>query len=225
MGSVPRLYNQEQSLAELSTSQLSSVGEMQGEQVQDFVVQFWLDERHTLRTGYKNIVAQYPEANVVFNHVYDILGTIASLVRSTPRQITNGASWQDIVKSAHKDQESLCNALGGKRLYSALYGTYTVALSELNSLVQTSTSEAGATPVPSAVTEASKGPDEGFHEQRKRKRNSTREGDKHKKRSPPVESNKGSATPNPQRVEKKTATTTKKLLCATKNSGDGSHRV
>jgi hypothetical protein len=36
--------------------------EMQGEQVQDFVVQFWLDERHTLRTGYKNIVAQYPEA-------------------------------------------------------------------------------------------------------------------------------------------------------------------
>jgi hypothetical protein len=91
---------------------------MQGEQVQDFVVQFWLDERHTLRTGYRNIVAQYPEANVFFNQVYDILGTIASLARSTPRQITNGASWQDIVQSAHEDRDSLCNALGGGDVYT-----------------------------------------------------------------------------------------------------------
>jgi hypothetical protein len=106
---------------------------MQGDQVQDFVVQFWLDERHTLQTGYKNILAKYPEANVVLNQVYDILGTITSLARSTPRQITNSASWQAIVKNAHEDRKSLCNALGGKSLYSALYGTYTVALSELNS--------------------------------------------------------------------------------------------
>jgi hypothetical protein len=61
-------------------------------QQEQYFVQYWLDKRHMLRTGGKNIVTKYPEADAVLNHVYNILENITSLARSTQSPVGNSAT-------------------------------------------------------------------------------------------------------------------------------------
>jgi hypothetical protein len=175
---------------------------MQEESVQD-LVQVWLDERHALRTEYKTIVSKFPEADAVLNHVYDILGNIASLARSAPRETSSSIQWEIIVKNALEDRKNLCKALKGKNLFSALFGTYTVALNELKSIVQSTASEAGSAAGPSVVSTDTEGLGDGFREQRRRKRNPSGGSESHKKRTTAVVPDKGSALTNPQKVANK----------------------
>jgi len=47
----------------------------------------------------------------------------------TPSNVWKGEEWRSIVESAEQDRRQLCDILKGKLLFSALYGTYTVILS------------------------------------------------------------------------------------------------
>lgn len=45
--------------------------QMEG-QVEEFV-QYWLNERHALKSAYKSIVTKFRNLSVVLNQVYDLL--------------------------------------------------------------------------------------------------------------------------------------------------------
>jgi hypothetical protein len=84
------------------------------------------------------------------------------------------------VNTAEDNRQNFCKALGGKTLYSALYGTYTVALQELNALLKASTTaDPTQTPKPASTQE------DGFTEVRRRKRqNSDKAAQTSKKEAP-----------------------------------------
>jgi hypothetical protein len=65
-------------------------------------------------------------------------------------------------------QQIFCKVLNGKNLFSALYGTYTVALNELEAVMKASNPAGQSTTPKSSATQ-----DDGFKEARRRKRHST----------------------------------------------------
>jgi hypothetical protein len=95
----------------------------------------------------------------VLNQVYEdnMLGPIASLTRSTPRCVVKSDSWQRIVISTKEALVNLCRALEGKRHCSALYGTYTARLQDIQALPKSSKSKPIVTVGPSATTAESNG--------------------------------------------------------------------
>jgi hypothetical protein len=72
-----------------------------------------------------------------------------------------------VVRAAEENITNYCKALTGKTLFSAIYGTYTVALKELKSLLKASTTACRSTEKPAQ--------DADFQEVRKRKRHNTTE--------------------------------------------------
>lgn len=56
-------------------------------------VQYWLIERHALKSAYKIIVKKFRNLSVVLNQVYDLSGKFASLTRSTPSGVANNVNW------------------------------------------------------------------------------------------------------------------------------------
>jgi hypothetical protein len=71
--------------------------------------------------------------------------------------------WADVVRTAEESRENYSLALQGKTIYRALYGTYTVTLNELKSLLKAS----------NQAVQSNQG--DGFKEVRSRKRHSTAE--------------------------------------------------
>jgi hypothetical protein len=65
------------------------------------------------------------------------------------------------------DKQNLCKVLQGKRLFNALYGTYTITLNDLKNVLQSSAKKAKEAPKTA--------PCDGFREQRRRKRSSNSE--------------------------------------------------
>jgi hypothetical protein len=61
-------------------------------QVEEFV-QYWLNERHALKSAYKSTVTKFPNLRVVLNQVYGLSGKFASLTRSTPGGVANNVNW------------------------------------------------------------------------------------------------------------------------------------
>jgi hypothetical protein len=106
-------------------------------------------------------------------------------------------SWREVVDCAKQDRLDLCNIHLGKRLSSALYGTYSITLNELRSLLQASVTKAktGAPgqdkPTSGTQTVQSEEPEDGFRQQRRRKLNSSSEEihDKNLKIASPVAGN------------------------------------
>jgi hypothetical protein len=141
---------------------------MAGAQVTEYE-QYWLHEVNSLHSEYKDIVAKYPDAAPVMGKVHKVLCDIVSIAGCTPTNVGRGAEWKHIVESAEQDRSQLCDSLKGKLLFSALYGTYTVTLSNLKSVLQTSANQKQKT----ATKETPKASDDGFREQRGRKRNSS----------------------------------------------------
>jgi hypothetical protein len=70
--------------------------------------------------------------------VYDVLGDIVNLAGCTPSIVGESEAWKAIVYRAEKDKQNLCKVLQGKRLFSALYGTYTIMLNDLKNALQSS---------------------------------------------------------------------------------------
>jgi hypothetical protein len=88
---------------------------------------------------------------------------IEDLASFTPASVGESEKWAAIVSSAEDNRENFCKALRGKPLFSALYGTYTVMLKELKSVLKAN-----------SQTEQTKQAD-GFKEVRSRKQHSTGE--------------------------------------------------
>jgi hypothetical protein len=71
--------------------------------------------------------------------LFQILCDIEDVAGYTPAAVGESAEWTAIVSAADENRASYCKALIGKTLFSALYGTYTVTLKELKSLLKAST--------------------------------------------------------------------------------------
>jgi hypothetical protein len=90
----------------------------------------------------------------------------------TDAAVEESAEWTAVFNDAGENRVSYCKAQSGKAIFSALYGTYTVTLSELRALLKASTS-AGKSITPHATKERTQ--EEGFQEVRRRKRHSSNE--------------------------------------------------
>jgi hypothetical protein len=160
--------------------------------------QFWLQEVKNLQTSCKGIIANYPDSDGVLQQVYKVLGDLVSLAGCTSTNVGESEQWVHTVNAAKNDKISFSKILKGKSLYSALYGTYTVALSELKAILQGSAkknSPQPATATPTAALPQVKATDDGFREQRRRKRNNSSENETQrgsKKPAPHVERQKAS---------------------------------
>jgi hypothetical protein len=95
---------------------------MSGEKRQDFE-QYWLHEYNSLHSEYDK-VEKYPDADCVLKQVHKVLGDIPSLSGCTLSSVGESASWRTIIENAKQARLNLCKVLKGKRLFSALYGTY-----------------------------------------------------------------------------------------------------
>jgi hypothetical protein len=90
----------------------------------------------------------------------------------TPAAVGKRDKWTAIGSIAEDNRASYCKALSGKLLISALYGTYTVALKELKSILKVSDSGGGATTTSEPVKPTE---EDGFKEILRRKRHSINE--------------------------------------------------
>jgi hypothetical protein len=53
--------------------------------------------------------------------------------------VGENSQWITIVNSAEKNRDKVCKFSGGKPLFSALYGMYTVTLKELQAVLKVNT--------------------------------------------------------------------------------------
>jgi hypothetical protein len=58
------------------------------------------NEPHALESCFNSTIQKYPVAEIVLPQVYDLLGTIANLTKSTSGCVVNSDSRQKIVNSA-----------------------------------------------------------------------------------------------------------------------------
>jgi hypothetical protein len=96
-------------------------------------------------------------------HLFKLLCDLEALAACTPKSVGESEESADIIAAAEDNLEDYSVALQGKPLYSALYGSYTVTLNELKSLLK-SRGQARKT-----------SERDGFQEVRSRKRHSTAE--------------------------------------------------
>jgi hypothetical protein len=99
--------------------------------------------------------------------LFKVLCDIEDVAGYTPASVGDSDQWSSIVNTAEDNRQNFYKALGGKTLYSALYGTYTVAPQELKALLKASTT-ADPTPTPKPASTQ----EDGFTEVRRRKRQS-----------------------------------------------------
>jgi hypothetical protein len=88
---------------------------------------FWIDKRKALKTEYKRLLNQSPDADAQLKQLFKVLCD-EDVAGYTPASVGDSDQWSSIVNTAEGNRRNFCKALGGKTLYSALYGMYTVAL-------------------------------------------------------------------------------------------------
>jgi hypothetical protein len=132
---------------------------------------FWAERRASLKSEYQGLIKQYPDAETQYRLLYKTFCRIGEVAACTPAAVVESAEWTAIVNTAEDNRASYCKALSGKLLYCALYGTYTVALTELKSLLKASNSAGVATTASVCVQPPQ---EDGFKEVRRRKRHSTK---------------------------------------------------
>jgi hypothetical protein len=106
---------------------------------------FWIDKCKALNSEYKRLLSQSPDADAQLKQLFKVLCDIEDVAGYTPASEGDSDQWSYIVNTAEDNRQNFCKALDGKTLYSALYGTYTVALQELKALLKASTT---ANPTP-----------------------------------------------------------------------------
>jgi hypothetical protein len=115
------------------------------------------------------LIKQYPDADVQYRQLFKILRDIEDVAGYTPAAVGESAEWTARVSASEENRTNYCRALSGKTLFSALYGSYTVTLNDLRTLLKVITSTGRPT-----ETESEKPTqEEGFKEVRRRKRRST----------------------------------------------------
>jgi hypothetical protein len=104
---------------------------------------FWADKRASLQAEYNTLIEKYPDADTQYRQLYSALCATEDVAGYTPAVVGESAEWTAVVSSAEDNRANYCKDLTGKTLFSALYGTYTVTLKELKSLLKASTTAAG----------------------------------------------------------------------------------
>jgi hypothetical protein len=84
----------------------------------------------SLNSQCRAITNKYPEASTVVQQVHKVLNDIESLAGCTPAKVGESSEWTSIVNSEEQNRANCSKNLGGKLLFSALYGIYTVTLNE-----------------------------------------------------------------------------------------------
>jgi hypothetical protein len=92
---------------------------------------FWEEKRASLQEEYTSLIKRYPDSDAQHRQLFNVLCNIESLASCTPSAVHNSPEWQAVVSSAEENRANYCKALSGKTLFSAMYGTYTIALQEL----------------------------------------------------------------------------------------------
>jgi hypothetical protein len=123
---------------------------------------FWAERRASLQSEYQVLIKQYPNADTQYRLLYKIICNIEDVAGCARTEVGESAKWTATVNTAEDNR-------AGKVLFSALYGTYTVALNELKSLLKTNNS-AGGTDTAAKSTQ-----EDGFQEVPRRKRHNTTE--------------------------------------------------
>jgi hypothetical protein len=131
---------------------------------------FWADKRVSLKSEYRQLLGQFPDADAQLKQLFKVVCDIEDVPGHTPASVGESEQWSSIVNTAEENRQNFCKALNGKTLFSALYGTYTVALQELKALLKAS-SPAGK----SETTKCAASQEDGFKGVRRRKRHSTNE--------------------------------------------------
>jgi hypothetical protein len=90
-------------------------------------------------------------------------------------QVGESDAWKKVVESAKQDRLNFCQILKGKRLFLALWDTYTVALNDLKIVLKESVRKDAMTEKTPASPETEPCENEGFRQQRRRKGNSSSE--------------------------------------------------
>jgi hypothetical protein len=126
---------------------------------------FWIDKRKALKSEYKRLLSQSPDADAQLKQLFKVLCDIEDVAGYTPASVGDSDQWSSIVSTAEENRQNFCKVLGGKTLFSALYGTYKVALQELKAVLKASTpADPTQTPKPASTQE------DGFTDVRRRKR-------------------------------------------------------
>jgi hypothetical protein len=133
---------------------------------------FWAERRASLQSEYQVLLKQYPEADTQYRLLYKTSCDTEDVAGYTPAAVGESDECTAIVSSAEDNRTSYCKARSGKVLFSALYGTYTVAFEELKSILKSSNSAGGPTTASESVKPTQ---EDGFKEVRRRKRHSTNE--------------------------------------------------
>jgi hypothetical protein len=115
---------------------------------------------------------QYPDADPQYRLMYEAICNIEDLAGCMPAAVGESSEWTAIVNTAENNKASYCKVLSGSVLFSALHGTYTVALIELKSLLKANNSAGGAA---TGIKSVKPTQEDGFKEVRMRKRLSTNE--------------------------------------------------
>jgi hypothetical protein len=102
--------------------------------------QFWVDKWSSLKNEHKALVSKYPDAAASRKQLFKVLCNLEDLASYTPLSVGQSEEWAAITSSA-ENREIFCKVLRGKTLFSALYGTYTVTLNELKSVLKASSQQ------------------------------------------------------------------------------------
>jgi hypothetical protein len=118
---------------------VSAVPKMADVSVQGYQA-FWADKRASLQSEYQVLIGQCPDADTQYRQLYKVLCAIEDVAGYTPAVGRESAEWAKIVSAAEDNRASYCKAFSCKTLFSALYGTYTVTVNELKTILKASTS-------------------------------------------------------------------------------------
>jgi hypothetical protein len=148
---------------------------------------YWRQELSSLKSECHAIMNKYPEADSVVQ-VHKAFSDIEILARSTPARVGESSQWTTIVNSAEEKTAKFCKVLGGKPLFSTLYGMYKVTLKEQKVVLKVN-AQAGQSGAVTKTSWESTAQDDDFQEVKKRKRhisNDTSETAKKSTKSGPI---------------------------------------
>jgi hypothetical protein len=96
--------------------------------------EYWTQTLASLNYQCHAITNKYSEAGTAVQQVHKVLSDIEILAGCTPAEVGESSEWTTTVNSAEEKRANFCKSLDGKLLFSALYGIYTVTLTELKAV-------------------------------------------------------------------------------------------
>jgi hypothetical protein len=84
---------------------------------------YWQKETEALRAAYKRVMASHPEAKKAMEKAYEVVTDIAQLAGCTPKEVSEGKEWVNIVKRLRRAGSACAGRWKGKSS-SAPYTVY-----------------------------------------------------------------------------------------------------